>query len=87
MIVIADDIMIVSKMANHSDHDQTLTTLLDTVRKCNVHLNFDQLQCKMHEVDFLGETYTIHGCKPAQIKVSAITEMPSPRSKFSHSLA
>ena len=40
-------------------------------------------------LNFLGETYTINGCKPAQTKVSAIIEMPPPpvRSKFSHSLA
>ena len=35
----------------------------------------------MQEVDFLGETYTINGCKPAQTKVSAITEMPLPTCK------
>ena len=39
VIVIADDVMIVGKKASHSDHDQALTTLLDTARKCNVHLN------------------------------------------------
>ena len=34
--VIADDIMIVGKKPSHSDHDQALTTLLETARKCNV---------------------------------------------------
>ena len=53
MIVIADDIMIVGKKATHSDHDQALTTLLDTARKGNVHLNYDKLQYKKHDVDFL----------------------------------
>ena len=81
MIFIADDIMIVGKRANHSDHDQTLTTLLDTARKCNVYLNHDKLQYKMQEVDFFGETYTINGCMTAQTKVSAITEMPLPTCK------
>ena len=36
VIVIADDIMIVGKMPSYSDHDQALTTLLETARKCNV---------------------------------------------------
>ena len=76
MIVIADDIMIVDKKANHSDHDQTCTTLLATAREFNVCLKYDKLQYKMQEVDFFRETYTINGHKPAQTKVSAITEMP-----------
>ena len=81
VIVIADDILIVGKKANHSDHDKALTTLLDTSGKDNICLNYDRLQYKMHEVDFFGEIYTINGHKPAQTKVSAITEMPPPTCK------
>ena len=81
LIVIADDIMIVDKQQNHRDHDVVLTTLLDTARKCNVTLNFDKLQYKKTEVEFFGETYTIDGHKPAQSKLSAITEMPAPTCK------
>ena len=33
------------------------------------------------EVDFFGETYTVDGQKPAQSKVKAIQEMPSPQCK------
>ena len=33
------------------------------------------------EVDFFGETFTMSGCKPAQSKVSAITEMKAPSCK------
>ena len=51
VIAIADDIMIVGKKTNHSDDDQVLTTLLETARKCNVHLNYDKLQYKKQEVD------------------------------------
>ena len=40
VIVIVDNIMIVSKKANHSDQD-------------HVYLNYDKLQYKMQEVDFL----------------------------------
>ena len=72
MIVIADD-MIVGKMQSHSNHDQALTTLLETARKCNVQLNYDKLQYKKEEVDFFGETYTTNSYKPDKSKVTAIT--------------
>ena len=52
-IVIADDIMVVGKMQNHRDHDQALTTLLHTARTCNVKLNYDKLQYKQTEVEFV----------------------------------
>ena len=32
--------------------------------------------CNISEVNFLGETCTTDGCKPAQSMVSAIVEMP-----------
>ena len=81
VIVIADDILIVGKKHNHSDHYQALTILLDTARSCNVQLNYEKLQYKKDEVDFFEETYTTCDQKPAQSKVSAITAMPAPTSK------
>ena len=45
-ILTADDIMIVNKKQNHSDHDQALTTLLETARSCNLRLNYEKLQYK-----------------------------------------
>ena len=56
VIVIAEDIMIVGKKPSHSDHDQALTTFLETARKCNVQLNHDKLQYKKQEVDLFGNT-------------------------------
>ena len=78
VIVTADDIMIVGKQHNHKDHDIALTNLLETARRCNIKLNFDNLQYKKTEAVFLGKTYTTDGHKPAQSKVSAIVEMPAP---------
>ena len=52
VIVTADDIMIVSKKQNHSDHNQALSTLLETARRCNMKLNYEKLQYKEDEVDF-----------------------------------
>ena len=81
VIVIADDIMVVGKQQNHKDHDLALITLLDTARKCNVHLNYEKLQYKQKEVKFFRETYTLNGYKPAQSKIKAIQEMPAPQCK------
>ena len=81
VIVIADDIMVIGKQPNHKDHDLALTTLLNTARKCNVHLNYEKLQYKKKEVEFFGETYTIDGRKPVQSKIKAIQEMPAPQCK------
>ena len=53
VMVIADDLMTVGKKLNHCDHDQALTTLLDTARRCNVWLNYEKLQYKKQEVNFL----------------------------------
>ena len=77
VIVIADDIMVVGKQLKHRDHDEDLTNLLATARKCNVRLNYEKLQYKQ-EVDFFRETYTTNGHRPAQSKVKAIDEMPAP---------
>ena len=63
VIVIADDIMIVGKKHNHSNHDKALTALLEAARRCNVQLNDEKLQYKRNEVNFFGETYT-SGHKP-----------------------
>ena len=52
VIVIADDVMIVGSKSNHSHHDKTLTTLLETTRQCNVQLNHEKLQYKEQEVFF-----------------------------------
>ena len=81
MIVIADDIIVVGKQPNHKDHDQALTTLLETARQCNVRLNYEKLQYKQTEVEFFGETYTVDGHKPAKGKVQAIADMPTPSCK------
>ena len=81
VIVIADDIMVIGKQPNHKDHDLALTTLLNTTRKWNVHLNYEKLQYKQEEVEFFGETYTTDGCKPVQSKINAMQEMPGPQCK------
>ena len=55
VLVIAHNIMIVGKKASHYYHDQAVTSLFDTARKCNVCLNYDKLQYKKQEVDLLDK--------------------------------
>ena len=81
VIVITDDIMVVGNQQNHRDHDIALTNLLETARRSNIQLNYYKLHYKETEVDFFGETYTTDGCKPAQSKASAISEIPPPTCK------
>ena len=64
------------------DHDQALTTLLDTLLgNAMPDLIYDKLHYKKEEVDFFGENYTTNGHNPGQSKVKAITEMPVPTFK------
>ena len=55
--------------------------MLNTARKCNVHLNYEKLQYNQKEVKIFGEVYTLDGCKPVQSKIKAIQEMPAPKFK------
>ena len=55
-----------------------LLQLLETVKRKNIKLNFDKIQYKQKEVEFFGEPYTIQVCKPSDMKVQSITEMPRP---------
>ena len=73
--------MMVGKKPNHSKHEQALTTLLETARRCNVQLNYEKLQYKKQEVDYFGQNYATSSCKPDKNKVIVITKMPTPRHK------
>ena len=44
--------MVVGKLQNHKDHDQALTTSLQTAKACNVRLIYEKLQYKQTEVEF-----------------------------------
>ena len=81
VIVFADDIMVVGKQPNHKDHDLALTMLLNTTRKCNVHLNYEKLQYKQKEVEFFGEKYTLDGQKLVKSNITTIKDMQAPQCK------
>ena len=88
VIVIADDIMIVGKKQDHKDHDQALTTLLETARQCNVRQNYEKLQYKQTEVECFGVTYTVDGCKSAKgkYKLPQKCQQQAAKRKFNLSL-
>ena len=75
---VADDVMVIGYQEDEWDHDKAFTQSLETIKKNNIKLNFDKIQYKQKEVEFLGKTYTTQGCKPIDMKVKAITEMPKP---------
>ena len=87
VIVITDDIMVVGYKQNHSNHDQALTTPLETARRCNVKLNYQKLQYKKDEADFLVRP-TPHAVanqiKPKYQLLLLCLRQPT-RSKYSHS--
>ena len=78
VMIITDDIMVIGYQEDEQDHDKAFTQLLETAKKNNIKLNFDKIQYKQKEVEFIGKTYMTQGCKPSDTKVKAITEMPKP---------
>ena len=81
VMCVTDDIMVVGYKDDHSDHDLTLTKLLQTAKQNNVKLNFEKLQYKRHEVTFFGENYMTQGRKPDPKKIKAIVKMKQPENK------
>ena len=73
LIVIVDDVMVVGKQHNHKYHD---VALRNSKKIQTSGLTLTSCNTRRTEVDFFGETCTTDGHKPAQIKVSAIVEMP-----------
>ena len=87
VIVIADDIMAVERKHNHRNHDQALTTLLETASKCNIRLNYDKLQYKK-EVDFFGRLILpmVTSQLKAKLKQSLRCQLQLAKSKCNPSL-
>ena len=61
-----------------SDHDAASDKFLQVTRKHGLCLGFDRIQYKREEISFYGDTYTVHGHKPADEKKKAIAEMARP---------
>ena len=51
---------------------------METAKKYHIKLNFDKIQYKQKEVEFVGKTYTTQGHKLRHTKVKAVTDMSQP---------
>ena len=52
-MIITNDIMVKGYQEDEQDHDKAFTQLLVTAKKINIKLNFDKIQYKQKEVEFL----------------------------------
>ena len=53
VMIITDDIMVTGYQEDEQDNDKAFTQLLETNKKNNIKLNFDKIQYKQKEVEFL----------------------------------
>ena len=53
VMIIADDIMVIGYQEAKWDHYKAFTQLLETAKKNNIKLNFDKIQYKQKQADFL----------------------------------
>ena len=74
--VIADDLIIAA--ATKQEHDAILRKVLDRARDKGVCFNYDKIQFKVSEVEYMGNLVSSKGLKPDPKKVKAIVDMPTP---------
>ena len=74
--VIADDLIIAA--ATEQEHDTILRKVLDRARDNGVRFNYDKIQFKVSEVEYMGNLVSSKGLKPDPKKVEAIVDMPMP---------
>ena len=55
VMIIADDIMVIGYQEDEWDYDIAFTKLLETMKKNNIKLNFNKIQYKWKEVEFLAK--------------------------------
>ena len=77
--IVADDIIIVTKM--NQEHDHILTQVLESAKDCNIVFNLHKLQLQVNEVKYPGTTVTPEGTKSDPSEVKAIIEMTPPTDK------
>ena len=64
-----------------ADHDQNVERLLQRAQEVNLKLNKDKVKLRQTEVKFMGHLITKDGLKPDPDKVTAIENMPKPKTK------
>ncbi|XP_073251790.1 uncharacterized protein [Porites lutea] len=85
VIVAKPDILVVGCGDTDSqalvNHDQNVIRLLERAKQVNLKLNKNKVKLREAEVKFMGHVISKDGLKPDPEKVSAIKNMPKPRSK------
>ena len=63
------------------NHDQNVIRLLERAKQVNLNLNKNKVKLREAEVKFMSHVISKDGLRPDPEKVSAIKNMPKPRSK------
>ena len=75
---IADDINV---FGQEDSHDYNLHEAMERTRKNGVHLNYPKCDIKQPKITFFGNIYSKDGMKPDPLKVKAIRDISTPKTK------
>ena len=78
---ITDGNLVLGYDSDGKDDDSTLSRVLEICRQVNLKLNKDKCHFRCTQISFFGEVLCRHGMKPDTWKLTALTEMPSPKIK------
>ena len=67
--------------ATPEEHDTVLEKVLNQDRECNIKFNNKKIQLRVTEVKYLGNIVSEKRFTPDPEKITAIIEMPPPKSK------
>jgi len=78
VIVYIDDLIVTG--GTLKEHNQQLKKVLDRAREVNLKFNKSKCIIGVTEVKLLGHVFNSEGVKPDPDKITAIVNMPSPKS-------
>ena len=76
---IMDDILITGHNVAH--HDSVLEAVLQQAKSYNLRLNFEKVEVRKPEVQYLGHIIAGVGLKPDPEKMKVMKDMPPPETK------
>lgn len=83
--VLRDDMLVIgygtTQQEADRNHDENLKKLLNRAREVNLKINSKKMNLRQKEVKFMGHVISSDGLKPDPDKITAIENMPRPRSK------
>lgn len=74
---VMDDILVFGR--DKEEHDQNLKAVLKTIRESGLKLNKDKCHFGKSDIQYFGHVVGKEGIRPDTNKVTAITELPSPK--------